>query len=85
MDSMNFQEQVPAVDTPLPQEWQPQPNELVWLNVARRDGKVSTFRVRVLKLNTDDEPAVEVEVFPEFELARPFTYVARVSDIAPLD
>lgn len=74
-----------AVDIPLPQEWQPQEHELVWLNVARRDGKVSTFRVRVLKVNTDDEPSVEVEVFPEFELARPFTYTANVSDIAPLD
>jgi hypothetical protein len=28
---------------------------------------------------------VDVEVFPEFELARPFTYTAKVSDIAPLD
>jgi hypothetical protein len=74
-----------AMDTPLREEWQPHPNELVWLNVARRDGKVSTFRVRVLQVNTDDEPSVEVEVFPEFELARPFTYSAKVSDIAPLD
>jgi hypothetical protein len=74
-----------ADDTYLPQEWQPQPHELVWLNVARRDGKVSTFRVRVLKVISDDEPSVEVEVFPEFELARPFTYMAKVSDIAPLD
>ena len=82
---MDIQEQAKEMDTPLPQEWQPQPDELVWLNVARRDGKVSTFRVRVLKVNTDDEPAVEVEVFPEFELARPFTYTAKVSDIAPLD
>jgi hypothetical protein len=74
-----------ADDTYLPQEWQPQPHELVWLNVARRDGKVSTFRVRVLQVSLDDEPSVEVEVFPEFELARPFTYTAKVSDIAPLD
>jgi hypothetical protein len=74
-----------ADDTYLPQEWQPQPDELVWLNVARRDGKVSTFRVRVLQVSLDDEPSVEVEVFPEFELARPFTYTAKVSDIAPLD
>ena len=82
---MDTEEQAKESDTPLPQEWQPQEHELVWLNVARRDGKVSTFRVRVLKVNTDDEPAVEVEVFPEFELARPFTYTAKVSDIAPLD
>ena len=82
---MDTEEQAKASDTPLPQEWQPQEHELVWLNVTRRDGKVSTFRVRVLKVNTDDEPAVEVEVFPEFELARPFTYTAKVSDIAPLD
>jgi hypothetical protein len=74
-----------AVDTPLREVWQPQTNELVWLNVARRDGKVSTFRVRVLQVNTEDEPSVEVEVFPEFELSRPFTYTANVSDIAPLD
>ena len=79
------QAQVQAMDTPLPQEWQPHEQELVWLNVTRRDGKVSTFRVRVLKVNTDDEPTVDVEVFPEFELARPFTYTAKVSDIAPLD
>ena len=82
---MDTEEQAIATDSPLPQEWQPQEQELVWLNVARRDGKVSTFRVRVLKVNTDDEPVVEVEVFPEFELARPFTYTAKVSDIAPLD
>ena len=82
---MDPQEQAPAADTPLPQKWQPQQHELVWLNVVRRDGKVSTFRVRVLRVNTDDEPSVEVEVFPEFELARPFTYTANVSDIAPLD
>jgi hypothetical protein len=82
---MDSQEQAKEMDTPLPQEWQPQEHELVWLNVTRRDGKVSTFRVRVLKVNTDDEPAVEVEVFPEFELARPFTYTTNLSDIAPLD
>lgn len=74
-----------ASDSPLREVWQPHEQELVWLNVARRDGKVSTFRVRVLKVHTDDEPAVDVEVFPEFELARPFTYTANVSDIAPLD
>jgi hypothetical protein len=74
-----------AADTPLREMWQPQQDELVWLNVARRDGKVSTFRVRVLQVNSDVEPSVEVEVFPEFELARPFTYTAKVSDIAPLD
>ena len=82
---MDTEEQATASDSPLPQEWQPHEQELVWLNVARRDGKISTFRVRVLKVNTDDEPAVDVEVFPEFELARPFTYTANVSDIAPLD
>ncbi len=82
---MDTEEQAHASDTPLREVWQPQPNELVWLNVARHDGKVSTFRVRVLKVNTDDKPAVEVEVFPEFELARPFTYTANLSDIAPLD
>jgi len=82
---MDTEQQAQAMDTFLREEWQPQEQELVWLNVTRRDGKVSTFRVRVLKVNTDDEPAVEVEVFPEFELARPFTYTAKVSDIAPLD
>jgi hypothetical protein len=82
---MDTEEQAQAMDMPLPQEWQPHEQELVWLNVTRRDGKVSTFRVRVLKVNTDDEPAVDVEVFPEFELARPFTYTANLSDIAPLD
>ena len=82
---MDTEEQAQALDTPLPQEWQPQEHELVWLNVTRRDGKVSTFRVRVLQMNTDDEASVEVEVFPEFELARPFTYTANLSDIAPLD
>jgi hypothetical protein len=82
---MDTEEQAIASDPPLPQEWQPQEQELVWLNVTRRDGKVSTFRVRVLKVNTGDEPAVDVEVFPEFELARPFTYTANLSDIAPLD
>jgi hypothetical protein len=82
MDPQEQHEQTP--NTSLPKEWQPHTDELVWLNVARRDGKVSTFRVRVLKFN-DDEPSVEVEVFPEFELARPFTYTTSVSDIAPLD
>ena len=82
---MDTEQQAQAMDTFLREEWQPQEQELVWLNVTRRDGKVSTFRVRVLKVNTDDEPAVDVEVFPEFELARPFTYTAKVSDIAPLD
>ena len=82
---MDTEEQAQVTASPLPPVWQPHEQELVWLNVARRDGKVSTFRVRVLKVNTDDEPAVDVEVFPEFELARPFTYTAKVSDIAPLD
>jgi hypothetical protein len=82
---MDSQEQAKEMDIPLPQEWQPKEQELVWLNIARHDGKVSTFRVRVLKVNTDDEPSVEVEVFPEFELARPFTYTANLTDIAPLD
>ena len=82
---MDPQDQEKVLDTPLREVWQPHEQELVWLNVARRDGKVSTFRVRVLKVHTDDEPAVDVEVFPEFELARPFTYTAKVSDIAPLD
>jgi hypothetical protein len=82
---MDTEEQAIASDTPLREVWQPQEQELVWLNVTRRDGKVSTFRVLVLKVNTDDEPAVEVEVFPEFELVRPFTYTANLSDIAPLD
>jgi hypothetical protein len=82
---MDAEEQAIASDSPLPQEWQPQEQELVWLNITRRDGKVSTFRVRMLKVNTDDEASVDVEVFPEFELARPFTYTANLSDIAPLD
>ena len=59
---MDTEEQAKESDTPLREVWQPQEHELVWLHVARRDGKVSTFRVRVLKVNTDDEPAVEVEV-----------------------
>jgi hypothetical protein len=82
---MDTEEQAKEMDTPLREVWQPKEQELVWLHVTRRDGKVSTFRVRVLKVNTDDEPAVEVEVFPEFELARPFTYTTNLSDIAPLD
>jgi hypothetical protein len=82
---MDTEEQAQAMDTPLREVWQPHEQELVWLNVTRRDGKVSTFRVRVLKVSTDDEASVDVEVFPEFELARPFTYTAKVSDIAPLD
>jgi hypothetical protein len=82
---MDTEEQALTSDMPLPQEWQPHEQELVWLNVARRDGKVSTFRVRVLKVNAVDEQAVDLEVFPEFELARPFTYTAKLSDIAPLD
>jgi hypothetical protein len=84
---MDTEEQTQSIasDSPLREEWQPHEQEVVWLNVTRRDGKVSTFRVRVLKVHTDDEPAVDVEVFPEFELARPFTYTANLSDIAPLD
>jgi hypothetical protein len=82
---MDSEEQAQATDPPLREVWQPQEQELVWLNVTRRDGKVSTFRVRVLKVNTADEPAVEIEVFPEFELVRPFTYTANLSDVAPLD
>jgi hypothetical protein len=83
MDSQAQQEQ--GTDTSLRKEWQPHTDELVWMNVARRDGKDSTFRVRVLQVHSDDEPTVEVEVFPEFELARPFTYTTNLSDIAPLD
>ena len=83
MDPQEQPEHTP--DMSLRKEWHPHTDELVWLNVARRDGKVSTFRVRVLKVNDDDESSVEVEVFPEFELARPFTYTTSVSDIAPLD
>jgi hypothetical protein len=84
MDPQAQQQQ--GIDTCLPHEkWQPQKDELVWLNILRRDGKVSTFRVRVLQVKSGDEPAVEVEVFPEFELARPFTYTTDVSDITPLD
>ena len=84
MDPNVQEEQETNIPLP-PQEWQPHKDELVWLNVTRRDGKVSTFRVRVLQVKSGDERAVEVEVFPEFELARPFTYTTDLSDIAPLD
>jgi hypothetical protein len=71
-----------VLDTPLPQTWQPQANELVWLQVPRQDGKLSTFRVRVLGVMED---GVTVELFPEFCLATPFTYTAKVSELSPLD
>ena len=84
MDPQTQQQQ--GIETSLPhEEWQPQKDDLVWLNVPRRDGKVSTFRVRVLQVKGGEERAVEVEVFPEFELARPFTYTTDLSDITPLD
>lgn len=72
-----------VLDTPLPDVWMPQIDDLVWLRTLRKDNKVSTFRVRVLTIQEDD--SVTVEIFPEFELLTPFTHTVKVLDIAPLD
>lgn len=74
-----------VLDTP--PTWQPAINELVWLRLARKDGKVSTFRVRVLEIELDaePEPACTVEMFPEFELARQIKHPALLKNISPLD
>lgn len=72
-----------VLDTPLPKKWEPGISELVWMNVPRKDGKVSTFRVRVLAIQEED--SVTVELFPEFELSTPFLHTVKVLDIAPLD
>lgn len=71
-----------VLDTPLPKKWEPGISELVWMNVPRKDGKVSTFRVRVLAIADE---SVTVELFPEFELSTPFTHTIKVLDVSPLD
>lgn len=75
------QKQEKVLHTP-PPAWQPQENELCWMNAKRRDGKVSTFRVRVLSL---EEDSATVEVFPEFVLEQPLTRVVPFSELAELD
>ena len=79
------QKQEKVVHTP-PLAWQPQENEVCWMNAKRRDGKISTFRVRVLSLETSqDETSATVEVFPEFVLDQPLTRVVPFTDLAQLD
>ena len=75
------QKQEKVLHTP-PPAWLPQENELCWMNALRRDGKISTFRVRVLILDTD---SATVEVFPEFVLDQPLTRVVPFTDLTELD